>query len=190
MNPYSVRSFILASSIAACAFVVENVAPPQRVAAVRVTPRGWFHQRAMEAFERKQLALRDSIVRIAQAQLGAPYVFGGTSPTHGFDCSGLVRWVFEQVDLRSPRLAAQQARIGKPVESAGLSPGDLLTFGERDSITHVGIYIGDGRFVHASSVAGRVIVSPLDRPPHELIKPLIGARRVLTTWRAVTVRGT
>ena len=190
MNLYALRFAVVATSIAGFALALENARPPQRVPVMQAMPRGWFHQRAMQAFERKQLALRDSIVRIAQAQLGTPYVFGGASPAKGFDCSGLVRWVFEQVDLRSPRLAAQQARFGKPVDATGISPGDLLTFGERDSITHVGIYIGDGRFVHASSVAGRVIVSPLDRPPHDQIKPLIGARRVLTTWRTVSVRRT
>lgn len=189
MNLFSARWLLFATTIVLCALVVENNIPA-KIVVVTPKPRGWFHQRAMHAFERKQLALRDSIVRIAQAQLGTPYVFGGASPGNGFDCSGLVRWVFAQVRLRSPRLAAQQARIGNPVEQSLLRPGDLLTFGERDSITHVGIYIGEGRFVHASSVAGRVIVSPLDRPPHDLIKPLVGARRVLTTWRAVTVRGT
>jgi cell wall-associated NlpC family hydrolase len=183
MNPFALRWSLFATTVALCALLVALAAPPQRVA-VR-TPRGWLHKRAMQAFERKQFALRDSIVRIAQAQLGTPYVFGGTSPTLGFDCSGLVRWVFGQVVVRPPRLAAQQARIGAPVESSRLSPGDLLTFGERDSITHVGIYIGDGRFVHASSVAGRVIVSPLDRPSHELIKPLVGARRILASRPSV-----
>ena len=179
MHLFAVRWFLLATTIVVCALVVETSIPAKTMA-VTPKPRGWFHQRAMHAFERKQLALRDSIVRIAQAQLGAPYVFGGASPGRGFDCSGLVRWVLAQVHLRSPRLAAHQARIGKPVEQTLLRPGDLLTFGERDSITHVGIYIGDGRFVHASSVAGRVIVSPVDRPRHELIKPLVGARRVLS----------
>lgn len=188
MNLFALRWLLLATTIALSALVVETSAPAQRVA-VRSKPRGWFHQRAMRAFEEKQIALRDSIVRIAQAQLGAPYVFGGASPKNGFDCSGLVRWVFDQVQLRSPRLAAHQARIGKPVEATRLSPGDLLTFGERDSVTHIGIYIGEGRFVHASSVAGKVVVSPLDRPPHDRIKPLVGARRVLTTWRAAAVRG-
>jgi len=178
MSAFAIRWLLLATTIMVCALSVENALPEQGVV-VRTKPRGWFHQRAVTAFEQKQLALRDSIVRIAQAQLGAPYVFGGASPTNGFDCSGLVRWVFGQVQVRSPRLAAHQARIGKPVEAKLLSPGDLLTFGERDSITHIGIYIGDGRFVHASSVAGRVVVSPLDRPRHELIKPFVGARRVI-----------
>jgi cell wall-associated NlpC family hydrolase len=186
MNSVSLRWLLLATTIALCAFVVENSVPAKSVV-VTPKPRGWFHQRALHAFERRQLALRDSIVRIAQAQLGAPYVLGGASPANGFDCSGLVRWVLAQVRLGSPRLAAQQARIGNPVGQALLSPGDLLTFGEPDSITHVGIYIGDGRFVHASSVAGRVIVSPVDRPPHELIKPFVGARRVLAA--GATVRG-
>jgi cell wall-associated NlpC family hydrolase len=184
MNLFAVRWLTLATSLMLCAFAVEN-STPAPLGVVRTIPRGWFHQRAMRAFERKQLALRDSIVRIAQAQLGTPYVFGGASPTKGFDCSGLVNWVFEQVHLPSPRLAAHQARIGDPVEATRLSPGDLLTFGERDSVTHIGIYIGDGRFVHASSVAGRVIVSPVSRPPHDLIKPLVGARRVLAARAAL-----
>ena len=185
MNTFSLRWLLLATTIAMCAFVVGN-SIPARSAVLTPKPRGWFHQRALHAFERKQLALRDSIVRIAQAQLGAPYVLGGASPANGFDCSGLVRWVLAQVRLGSPRLAAQQARIGNPVDQALLSPGDLLTFGEPDSITHVGIYIGDGRFVHASSVAGRVIVSPVDRPRHELIKPLVGARRLLASRISIT----
>jgi cell wall-associated NlpC family hydrolase len=184
MNVFSARWLLFATTLALCAFVVEN-SLPAKIMVVHPRPRGWVHQRALRAFELKQLALRDSIVRIARAQLGTPYVFGGASPGNGFDCSGLVRWVLAQVSLRSPRLAAQQARIGKPVEQARLSPGDLLTFGESDSITHVGIYIGDGRFVHASSVAGQVIVSPIDRPRHELIKPFVGARRVLAAGAVV-----
>lgn len=180
MHLFAIRWLLFATTIVVCALVVENAIPAKTVA-VTPKPRGWFHLRAIHAYERKQLALRDSIVRIAQAQLGAPYVFGGASPGGGFDCSGLVRWVLAQVHLRSPRLAAQQALIGNPVEQSLLRPGDLLAFGERDSVTHVGIYIGDGRFVHASSVAGRVIVSPIDRPRHELIKPLVGARRLLAT---------
>jgi cell wall-associated NlpC family hydrolase len=92
-----------------------------------------------------------------------------------------VRYVLSQVDLSLPRTARQQALIGSPVDRDQLKPGDLLTFGSADSISHVGIYIGGGKFVHASSVAGRVIVSPLNRPPSPLIKELAGARRLLAT---------
>lgn len=152
---------------------------PLRPQVARSAPSS--HLRAVHAFERHQLSLRDTIVRLAQAQVGMPYVLGGTTPRHGFDCSGLVRWVFSQVHVTPPRLARQQARIGAPIRRESLRPGDLLAFGERDSVTHIGIYVGDGRYVHASSVAGRVIVSPLDRRPSKLIRPLASARRVLIT---------
>ncbi len=125
------------------------------------------------------VAMRDSIVRVARAQVGRRYRFGGTTPDRGFDCSGLVRYVLGQLQMPLPRLAAQQARIGDPIERDALRPGDLLSFGGRDTVSHIGIYIGDGKFVHASSVAGRVIVSRLDRSPSRLIKPMRGARRLL-----------
>lgn len=121
---------------------------------------------------------RDSLVRLALALVGVPYHFGGTTPDRGFDCSGLVGYVLSRLALDVPRLAYQQARVGSAVARSELRPGDLLTFG-RDSISHVGIYIGDGRFVHASSVARRVVVSRLDRPASALIRPLHGARRLL-----------
>lgn len=140
-----------------------------------------------DGFNQLPKALRDSIVALAQAQIGARYEFGGASPEGGFDCSGLVRYVLSRVDLNLPRTARQQALIGAPIPRELLKPGDLLTFGTADSVTHVGIYVGGGKYVHASSVAGRVIISPLDRPPAPRIKPLAGARRLLAT--AGTNRG-
>lgn len=124
-------------------------------------------------------AMRDSIVQLARAQVGRRYRFGGTTPERGFDCSGFVHYVLGQLHVRLPRLAAQQAMVGAAIEREGLRPGDLVSFGPSDTISHIGIYIGDGRFVHASSVAGRVIESPLNRPPSRLITPLRGARRLL-----------
>jgi cell wall-associated NlpC family hydrolase len=131
-----------------------------------------------EGFHQLPPAVRDSIVAFAQAQIGARYEYGGTSPD-GFDCSGLVRYVLNQFALSLPRTARQQALAGSPVEREELKPGDLLTFGTADSVSHVGIYVGGGKYVHASSVAGKVIVSPLDRPKSPLIKELAGARRLL-----------
>lgn len=134
-----------------------------------------------EGFNQLPESVRDSIVRLAQIQIGTPYVFGGTSPDGGFDCSGLVRFVLGQVALQLPRTAHQQAGTGLPIHRDDLKPGDLLTFGSADSVSHIGIYVGDGKYVHASSVAGRVIVSSLDRPVTELVKPFAGARRLLAT---------
>ena len=123
---------------------------------------------------------RDSIVALVRAQLGRRYVFGGALPERGFDCSGLVQYVMRALGINVPRTAAQQARIGASIvrDTAHLEPGDLLVFGSGALIEHVGIYVGDGRFVHASSVAGRVIESPIERPPDPLIKPWIAVRRV------------
>lgn len=129
-------------------------------------------------------ALRDSIVDIALTQLGTPYVFGGTTPSGGFDCSGLVRYAMSQVHLTVPRLAVQQARVGASIERDQLQRGDLLAFGDSSGVTHIGIYVGAGWFVHASSVAGRVILSPLDRRPSRLIRPMRGARRLLAISNA------
>jgi cell wall-associated NlpC family hydrolase len=169
-------AFLVAITIVGCAR--RPVLSPRAVLATRAHSRA----RALDAvrvFERHQLALRDSIVRLALAQVGTPYEFGGITPEMGFDCSGLVRYVFARVYLTPPRTASQQARIGAPIRRDRLRPGDLLAFGIGDSVTHIGIYVGERKYVHASSVAGRVIVSPINRPPSDLIKPLKGARRVL-----------
>jgi cell wall-associated NlpC family hydrolase len=136
--------------------------------------------RPLEPFVLSQ-ELRDSIVVIALAQLGTPYVFGGTTPRAGFDCSGLVRFAMAQVHVAIPRTALQQSEIGEPVERNELQRGDLVAFGEDGRVTHIGLYVGDGRFVHASSVAGKVVLSALDRRPSRLIRPLQGARRLLAT---------
>jgi len=128
-------------------------------------------------------SLRDSLVSVARAQVGTRYVFGGTSPDGGFDCSGLIRYVMGALKVELPRTAAQQARIGDEVsrDPTRLRPGDLLTFGRRGSrgVSHIGIYVGQGRYVHASSVAGRVIESDLSRTGSPLIKAWRGVRRIV-----------
>src|SRR4029077_1903593 len=87
-------------------------------------------------------------------------------------------------DLKLPRTARQQATQGLALtrDTSRLLPGDLLTFGKtkKGTVSHVGIYIGDGRYIHASSVAGKVIESAIDRPASPLIKMWRGARRLLS----------
>ena len=135
----------------------------------------------LAGFSASALTLRDSLVARARAQLGRRYVTGGESPERGFDCSGLVQYVVETLGLDVPRTAARQARVGQavPMDTSRLRPGDLLTFGSGRRASHIGIYVGNGRFIHASSKAGRVIESPLDRPPVRGVKPWRGARRLL-----------
>lgn len=123
--------------------------------------------------------MEDSIVALAQAQIGRRYLFGGTRPEDGFDCSGLVRHLLSAFGQLLPRTADEQSRVGieLPRDPSALRPGDVLTFGRGRRITHVGIYVGEGRFVHASSGTGRVIETRLDANSRAL--PWRGARRIL-----------
>jgi cell wall-associated NlpC family hydrolase len=142
--------------------------------------------RPFSGYSLAALTKRDSLVAFARAQVGKRYRLGGTSPDRGFDCSGLVKYVLSAFRVPVPRTSMAQARVGaaSPRDPRQLRPGDLLLFGKpRDGVSHVGIYVGNGRYIHASSVAGRVIESPLDRPPSDRIKAFKSARRVLAPER-------
>jgi cell wall-associated NlpC family hydrolase len=136
-------------------------------------------------------SVRDSLVTIARAQIGTKYVLGGTSPK-GFDCSGLVKYVMAALRVELPRTAAQQARVGAEIsrDDSRLRPGDLLTFGKkgRSGVSHIGIYVGEGRYIHASSVAGRVIESDLHRTGSPLIRAWRGVRRVVSGTESDSTR--
>jgi cell wall-associated NlpC family hydrolase len=111
-------------------------------------------------------AAGERIVRQARGQLGSAYLWGGEEPGR-FDCSGLVQWAVKQATGRTlPRVAADQARVGRPVERGRLQAGDLVFFAntDRPGVSHVGIYAGEGRFIHAASPGKGVITSRLDEP--------------------------
>lgn len=95
--------------------------------------------------------------RLATRYLGAPYVWAGSSPS-GFDCSGLVMYAFGKVGVAIPHNAAQQFRLGTPVDRGRLIPGDIVFFHQ---LRHNGIYLGDGRFVHSAKPGG-VKIARLD----------------------------
>lgn len=105
-----------------------------------------------------------SVLQRAMALLGTPYRWGGNDPDKGFDCSGLVGYVFRNalgIDL--PRVSREMAKSGELVtDRAKLSAGDLVFFGRRGRVDHVGIYVGEGRFVHAPSRGKDVQVSSLE----------------------------
>jgi peptidoglycan DL-endopeptidase CwlO len=98
------------------------------------------------------------VVGIALQYLGIPYVWGGSSPTPGFDCSGFVAYVYAQVGVSLPHHAASQYGYGTPVPYDQLAPGDLVFF---SGLGHVGIYIGGGQFVHAPHTGDVVRISSL-----------------------------
>lgn len=109
--------------------------------------------------------LGSEITSYAKKLLGVKYVWGGTT-TKGFDCSGFVKYVFDHFNIEIDRVSTSQAAQGLAVNKSDLEPGDLVFFdtnGGHNKINHVGIYIGDGNFIHASSSksAYKVVISSL-----------------------------
>ena len=103
-----------------------------------------------------------AIARAAQSLIGSPYRYGGAGPD-AFDCSGLVSYVHLQLGYSTPRTAAQQYATARPIPRAELQPGDLVFFRlEGGAVSHVGVYMGSGRFVHAPQSGGRVREAGLD----------------------------
>ncbi len=116
------------------------------------------------------------IVSTAQTLMGVPYVFGGNTPG-GFDCSGLLQYVFKMNGLTIPRLADEQYNLGKAAKPNQLTAGDLVFFTTYTAgVSHCGIYVGEGKFLHASSSKG-VKIDSLD---NEYWRPrFVGARKIV-----------
>jgi peptidoglycan DL-endopeptidase CwlO len=127
---------------------------------------------APEAAGTAPAAQYGGVVGIAMRYLGVAYVWGGASPS-GFDCSGLVMYVFAQVGVSLPHNAAAQYGSGYPVSRSQLQPGDLVFF---DGLGHVGIYIGGGQFIHAPHTGDVVKISSLSDSWYS--STYVGARRI------------
>ncbi len=120
------------------------------------------------------------ILETAYTQIGRMYRYGGSSPRTGFDCSGFTRWVFAQNGIKLPRSSGEQLYAGKPVSKKNLRPGDLLIYSRRIGRrrgTHVGIYVGNGKFIHSPRTGHRIQVS--DAFDHYRTPRFIAARRVI-----------
>jgi cell wall-associated NlpC family hydrolase len=126
---------------------------------------------------------RDSLVTLAQSQVGLRYRWGAKQPGKAFDCSGLVQWVMAKFAIVVPRTSREQAKQGVavPKDPDHLLPGDLLYFGPGKRVDHVGIYLGGGKFIHAANRRKGVIVSNL--PTGEAARTWWkGARRLFTSF--------
>jgi len=122
---------------------------------------------------------KDEIISLALNQLGKEYELAGNGPSE-FDCSGFTKYIFAQKGINLPRRAIEQSNVGQIVASNDLQKGDLLFFDSKNSsdVGHVGIYLGDGNFIHASSSLDKVSITPLFGGYYE--KHLKIARRVDT----------
>ena len=124
-------------------------------------------------------AAANAVLMRAISLVGTPYRYGGNTPEGGFDCSGLVNYVFrDMLDLRLPRTSRElYAYQGPKIDAGRLAPGDLVFFGSGGGVSHVGIYVGEGRFVHAPSTGGTVRLDHLDGQYWR--RNYTGSRRVL-----------
>jgi cell wall-associated NlpC family hydrolase len=165
------RSRLLLPALAAALVAVSSPVQAQRTESIE-------SKKPFAAFSASAEKLRDSVVAMARGSVGTRYKLGGTKPGVGLDCSGLVRYAMSVIDLVLPRTAQSQSKVGQevPRDLAALKPGDVLTFGRGQRISHVGIYVGDGRMVHASTSQRRVIETAITtRNP--LIRQWKGVRR-------------
>nr|WP_242489880.1 C40 family peptidase [Noviherbaspirillum cavernae] len=100
----------------------------------------------------------------AMSMIGISYKYGGTAPESGLDCSGLVRYLFKEVwNTNLPRTSEEISQVGQQVETKDLQPGDLVFYNTlRRGFSHVGIYLGDNKFIHAPSAGGKVRIESMD----------------------------
>lgn len=153
INSRLFRHLLGASACALCiampASAAEQVAPEQTTALTKIQG---LTSRASE------LALQ------AMSLIGIRYKYGGTSPENGLDCSGLVRYLFKEAwGKELPRTSEEISRVGEKIDTHELQPGDLVFYNTlRRGFSHVGVYLGDNKFIHAPSGGGQVRIESMD----------------------------
>ena len=155
---------VAALALGACAGTPEAARGPTRGQAVPAAA-------AMAADPGRQAA------DLALALVGTPYRYGGADPNAGFDCSGLVHYVYGALGRDVPRRAQDQYRAAAKIALEDLGAGDLMFFQDEAKLAHVGIYVGDGLFVHAPATGRIVSVASLDSTYYQ--EHLVGVGRLL-----------
>jgi cell wall-associated NlpC family hydrolase len=120
---------------------------------------------------------RGPIAQLALSLVGVQYRYGGADPATGFDCSGLVYYTYTSNGHTVPRTSREQFEVARKIPLAQAAEGDLVFFRDQAKLSHVGIYLGDGRFVHAPSSGGTVSVASIDAPYYQ--RHLVGVGRLL-----------
>ena len=153
--PALAAGLALAALLSACGGGQKTV---RRPAPAPVPTRTWAHVDPANPDAANAVLMR------AISLVGTPYRFGGNTPDSGFDCSGLVNYVYrDMLALNLPRTSSALAGYQGPrIDPDRLAAGDLVFFGNRGTVSHVGIYVGEGRFVHAPSTGGTVRLDHLD----------------------------
>lgn len=124
--------------------------------------------------------VKSNIVSLAEKYLNIPYVYGGNNPSTGIDCSSFIQNLYKTLGVNLPRTTYEQVNVGKKVSMQELQPGDAVFFNTTSSSngpSHVGLYIGDGKMIHASSAAGKVITTDFNSYAKKF--SVVGIRRYL-----------
>lgn len=160
------------------------IAPVLLAASLSVTPVAWGTEpahpernAALNALHNFTDRASDLAIR-AMGMVGIRYKYGGNTPEHGLDCSGLVRYVFMQAwGAELPRTSEEISRVGETVDKNDLRPGDLVFYNTlRRGFSHVGIYLGDNKFVHSPSAGSSIRIESMDLNYWK--KRFNGARRI------------
>jgi len=172
---FSYRLASIGSALAIASAALPGVAHAQES---RSEPLGLEVASFAQSLTDRAVNSAQEMVMYAMGLIGIRYTFGGRSPDTGFDCSGLVRYVFARVTGRSlPPTSFEQSTLGTSVQPSALEPGDLVFFNTRGQrFSHVGIYVGEGRFIHAPSRGGRVHI--VDMNNRYWVSRFDGARRI------------
>jgi cell wall-associated NlpC family hydrolase len=154
------KSFVLPALLAAAALGTGCASSPSTPAArhpgrVTVEPRA------------ANTAVGGAIAEVAMGMVGTRYRYGGADPLEGFDCSGLVHYAYEQAGYHVPRTSQELFRAVRKIAVGEADPGDLMFFQDQTKLSHVGIYLGDGLFVHAPASGQNVTVASLDSPYYQ-----------------------
>ncbi len=137
--------------------------PPRQMPKATVPPSSKEKTQLIRQLPQNLTKKRQTIVNHAIENIGKPYAWGGKSPGLGFDCSGLVLYTHDKANLRVPRTSREQFKKGRPISKPALQPGDLVFFNIREKKTglHVGIFIGNGQFIHAPGRGRQVRLASL-----------------------------
>jgi len=172
--PVRIRLLLLAFALTSAALNADDALAAKRPTVPGVTnPARLSVSVPLQPVARKAVripTLGERAVQIAAQELGVPYRYGGSSPS-GFDCSGLTSWVYGRLGIELPHNAAAQYGYGTPVDLAHLEPGDLVFF---HGLGHVGLYVGNGRMIHAPQTGRNVEIQALGARSGDVE----GARRI------------
>lgn len=138
-----------------------NIAAERNASEKRARKAACMAAKTARIVETNRVQVRREIVNFALQFEGNPYVYGGTSLTKGADCSGFTMSVFKEFGCELPRVAAAQYEASRKKELSEIEPGDLVFYG-RGGISHVALYIGNGKIIHASTSASGIKISDYD----------------------------